>query len=115
MLSPFAPVRPYAMRRKKVRPSWHLVTWLVLVVLTAGCATFRCRPTTIVVAKKDENVRLETRPGLPRTTANDRVEEEVAPRLVREYWVQSDRGEWYRISEAQYRSTDIGQAIEMCL
>src|SRR5262249_28856393 len=75
MLSPFAPVRPYAMRRKKVRPSWHLVTWLVLVVLTAGCATFRCRPTTIVVAKKDENVRLETRPGLPRTTANDRVEE----------------------------------------
>ena len=116
MLTRFAPIRRSVPRLEGVRPTWHLVTWLVVAAtLIGGCASLACHPATIVVAKKDENVRLDTRPGLPRTTGAGRLEEDIVPKLVREYWVQSDRGDWYPVSEAQYRVAEPGRSIDMCL
>jgi len=95
----------------------RLMMSLVLVLSAwgiSGCAGLACRPTSVTVAAKDERSRLEARPGLPRTTANQGMAEEVVPTLVREFWVQSDGGQWYRISEQQYRTVDVGQTIEVC-
>ena len=95
----------------------HLLMSLVLVVFAwgiGGCAALACRPTPITIAAKDERSRLEARPGLPRTTADQGMAEEVRPTLVREFWVRSDGGQWYRISERQYKTVNIGQSIEVC-
>jgi hypothetical protein len=73
-----------------------------------------CRPETVVVAKKEERARLETGPGPIRTTETGRVAEEVRPTFVREYWVQSDQGTWYRVPLDQYRSIEVGQPTQIC-
>jgi hypothetical protein len=97
------------MTRERQLPSGLLRVLAVLVL--AGCA---CRPATIVVAQKDEIVRLEPRPGPIETTGAGRLEESVQPVLKREYWVRTPDGQWHRIARGQYQSAEIGQSLEVC-
>ena len=96
----------------------HVLTQSLLLGVAAGvaagCAAVTCRPATIIVVKKDEIVRLDTGPGRMRTTERGRLEEEVTPTLVREYWARSDQGVWYRLSAEQFRTAEVGRAVEIC-
>ena len=85
--------------------------WVAAVLTLVGCA---CRPATIVVAQKDEIVRLEPRPGPIETTGAGRLEESVQPVLKREYWVRTPDGQWHRIPRDQYQSAEIGQSLKVC-
>jgi hypothetical protein len=87
---------------------------LLLVATTLGCASVGCRPETIVVAKKEERARLDTGPGPIVTTEAGRVAEEVRPTIVREYWVESDRGVWYPVAADRYRLLEVGRAARIC-
>jgi hypothetical protein len=81
----------------------------------AGCATLTCQPLTVTVADKKEQARFETTPGAMRTTETGRIEEDVRQsRTVREYWVQSREGTWYRVSAEQYRSAETGRELDVC-
>jgi len=85
------------------------------VFALAGCALFVCRPVTVIVANKKELARLETVPGAMRTTETGRLEEDVRQsRTVREYWVQTREGTWYRVSAEQFRSAEVGHALDIC-
>jgi len=87
----------------------------LLVLALAGCATLACRPVTVTVANKRESARFETVPGAMRTTETGRLEEDVSQsRTVREYWVQSREGTWYRASAEQFRAAAIGRELELC-
>jgi len=33
---------------------------------------------------------------------------------VREYWVQTLEGTWYRVSAEQFRAAEIDRALEIC-
>lgn len=90
------------------------VAWALLASLLAGCATFTCKPVTVVVARKEERVRLDTTPGGLRTTETGRVEEVERMARVREFWVQSETGAWYRVSAEQLRAAEIGRPMEVC-
>jgi hypothetical protein len=84
-------------------------------VALAGCATLSCQPLTVTVADKKEQARFETSPGAIRTTETGRIEEDVRQsRTVREYWVRSPEGQWYRVSLEQYRKAEIGRELEIC-
>lgn len=91
----------------------HGLVWLLAFAI-AGCAAVACRLETIVVARKDQTVRLETGPGPLRTTETGRLAEEVRPRLVREYWVQGDQGTWYQVTAEEFGGAEAGRALEMC-
>src|SRR5262249_56711645 len=81
----------------------------------AGCTTFACQPLTVTVADKKEQARFETTPGAIRTTETGRIEEDVRQsRTVREYWVQSREGKWYRVSAEQYRNAETGRELGVC-
>jgi hypothetical protein len=84
------------------------------LLLLAGCTSWTCRPSTIEVAKKDERATLETKSGVLRTTESGRVEEVIAPRIVREYWIQAADERWYRVSETTYRDAEVGRTLEVC-
>jgi hypothetical protein len=84
------------------------------LLLLAGCSSWNCRPATIEVAKKDERATLETKSGILRTTESGRVEEVIAPRIAREYWIQAADERWYRVSETTYRDAEIGRPLEVC-
>jgi hypothetical protein len=80
-----------------------------------GCATFACQPVTVTVADKKESARLETVPGAMRTTETGRLEPDLRQsRTVREYWVQTSEGTWYRVSAEQFRAAEIGRELEVC-
>ena len=84
-------------------------------VALAGCSTFACRAATVTVVDKKEQARFETAPGAIRTTETGRIEEDVRQsRTVREYWVRSPEGRWYRVSLEQYRKAEIGRELEIC-
>ena len=84
-------------------------------VALAGCATLSCQPLTVTVADKKEQARFETTPGAIRTTETGRIEEDVRQsRTVREYWVQSREGKWYRVSAEQYRNAETGRELGVC-
>lgn len=86
-----------------------------IAVALAGCAAaFACHPATVVVEKKQEVARLDTGPAPMRTTETGRLEEGIRPTLVREYWVQSREGAWYRVSADQFSAAEIGRALEIC-
>src|SRR5262245_12731112 len=81
----------------------------------AGCATFACHPLTVTVVDKKEQARFETAPGAIRTTETGRIEEDVRQsKTVREYWVRSPEGTWYRVPLEQYRKAEIGRELEIC-
>jgi hypothetical protein len=81
----------------------------------AGCTTLACQPLTVTVADKKEQARFETTPGAMRTTETGRIEEDVRQsRTVREYWVRSPEGTWYRVPLEEYRKAEIGRELEIC-
>jgi len=76
---------------------------------------FVCHAVAVTVANKKERARLETVPGALRTTETGRVEEDVRQsRTIREYCVQTREGTWYRVSAEQFRSAELGHALEVC-
>jgi len=86
-----------------------------LALSVAGCSAVTCRPSSIVVARKEERARVEDRSGgLYRTTETGRLEPAMQPGAVREYWVQSKSGEWYRVSAEQFAAADVDRPIEIC-
>jgi len=80
-----------------------------------GCTTLACQPATIVVAQKEERARVgNVSQGLYRTTGTERLEPVEAPGVVREYWVRSDRGDWYRVSADVFAAADVDRFLEVC-
>ncbi len=92
------------------------LTSRVLVALSlAGCAGLTCTPTSFVVARKEERARVaNVSQGLYRTTETGRLEPVETPGVVREYWVRSAGGEWYRVSAEQFKSAEVDRSIELC-
>src|SRR5262245_15711304 len=90
----------------------RVVAALVLALVLPACSAVACRPTRIVVVKKEERVRPEPSPGL-RTTETGRLEE-TPPTLVREYRVQGDDGTWHRVSATQFEAARPDDALEIC-
>jgi hypothetical protein len=86
----------------------------LLAFALAGCTVFACRPVTVSVAKKGETARLDTGPAPLRTTETGRIEEGIRPTVVREYWVETPEGQWYRVSADQFRAAEVGRALEVC-
>lgn len=86
----------------------------LLAVVLGGCAPFACTPTTIVVAGKDERVVEQTRPRGLRTTGTGTVEEIKETIQVRQYWIKSTAGSWYRVDEAQFEAAAPNQTIQVC-
>jgi hypothetical protein len=86
-----------------------------LAIALGGCAQLACRATTIVVARKEERGRLDmVGAGLLRTTETGRVEEVQKPVIVREYWVQSTEGTWYRVSAEGFKIGEVDRPLDVC-
>jgi hypothetical protein len=83
-----------------------------VMIGVGGCATFACQPVNVVVANKQEIRRLETTPRAVATTPSGRLDQ--VPTIVREHWVQSEDGAWYRVSPDQYQTAQIGRAMQTC-
>jgi hypothetical protein len=80
-----------------------------------GCAALTCKPTTVTVVGKEERARVENLArGLYRTTATGRLEPALAPGVTREYWVEAEGGEWYRVTAEQFKSAHVQRSIEVC-
>jgi len=79
-----------------------------------GCATFACDPVAIVVAEKDERVRLESRVRGVRVDPLGRVREDREEVIVREYWVRDPEGRWYRVDAERWRAVAAGGTVEVC-
>jgi hypothetical protein len=84
----------------------------VIAVALAGCASLACRPTTIVVAKKEERARPEPSLGL-RTTETGRLEERPMT-VIRDYWVEAEDGSWHPVSADQFKAAQIKGRLEIC-
>ena len=92
--------------------------FLGVIVLAAavlnGCASVTCAPITIVVASKDERPQLRSEPRTLRTDELGRLKEERRDGIVSEYWIADREGHWYRVPEAQWRSVEPGQSVQVC-
>ena len=77
-----------------------------------ACGPMACRPSTIVVAKKEVRAGPETPPGI-RITETGRIEEPLMV-IERDYWVQSEDGSWYPVSLKQFDSVEVGGRLELC-
>ncbi len=80
----------------------------------AGCATFRCTPTTIIIAEKEERVRMRDRYYGVRTDAGGRAYELRRLEPVPEYWLRSMDDQWYEVTRGAYRVAAPGKLIEVC-
>ena len=88
---------------------------LVFVALIgAGCATFRCAPTSITVAEREQRSRLREIVRGVRTDAVGRVYEDRRMEFVPEYWVRSTEGQWYDVGRDAYRVAIPGRLIDVC-
>ncbi len=88
---------------------------LLIGLSVAGCAALTCQPVSVPVAQKEERARVaNVSQGLYRTTETGRLEPVATPGIVREYWVRSERGEWYRITDEQFKTAEVGSSIELC-
>jgi hypothetical protein len=88
--------------------------WLAGMGL-AGCAALACTPMTIVVAQKEERGRVgNVSQGLYRDTGTERLEPVQSPGVVRDYWVRSERGEWYRVNADQFTAAEVDHPLELC-
>jgi hypothetical protein len=85
---------------------------VLLTVALGACGPVACRPSTIVVAKKEERARPETPPGI-RITETGRIEQPLMV-IGRDYWVQAEDGSWHPVSAAQYDSVEVGGRLELC-
>ena len=74
----------------------------------------RAWPTPLVVAKKEERLRTELKPGGMRTTATGAAEEVRQQVSVREYWVQATDHSWHQITEGQYEVAAPNVTLEVC-
>ncbi len=93
------------------------VRWVgiaLLPVLAASCASLTCRPVTVVVADKQERIRLERVPSGVRTTETGRLEEDRRAEIVRDYWVRDQGGRWYPVPPDQFRAAQVGESIAVC-
>jgi hypothetical protein len=86
--------------------------WLVL--LAAACASFTCRPLSVTVAQKEERARLDMVPRGVETTATGRLDVLRAPEIVRDYWVRTEDGTWYRVSLDKFRAAEVGRPLDIC-
>lgn len=86
----------------------------LLAAAMSGCATFVCEPSTIVVAEKREWTRLERQFRGLRVNEIGRVVEDHREVLVKEHWVRAPTGPWYRLAEADWRATEVGEKLEVC-
>src|SRR5262245_29822288 len=86
---------------------------LLLILLASGCSLFACKPRMVIVAEKDERVRLERAPAIE-TTETGSVKETDELRRVQIYQIRSEDGEWYRVSPEAYRGAQVGKPIEIC-
>jgi hypothetical protein len=98
---------------------WGVSAWPLFVVWASvalgGCAAVTCRPSIIEVARKEERSRVENvSRGLYRTTETGRLEPVPAPEIVRDYWVQSRAGDWYRVPADRFQAAEVGGSIEVC-
>jgi hypothetical protein len=84
-----------------------------LILLVSGCASLSCQPASIMVVKKEERARLDTKPG-GFTSETGRLEEIRRPEIVRDYWVLDAAGTWQRVSFEEYRAAEAGRALEIC-
>ncbi len=87
---------------------------LVAAACLSGCATVTCKPVAIVVAEKSERGRLEGQFQGLRTSETGGVVEERRETFMREYWVKATDGQWYRISEADWKAAEVGKSLEVC-
>jgi hypothetical protein len=95
--------------------SLALVVGAAFALAVGGCVQLACRPASILVAKKEERGRLDVGGGgLLRTTETGRVEEVQKPVVVREYWVLSKEGAWYRVSAEQFKVAEPDRPLEVC-
>jgi hypothetical protein len=91
--------------------AWPAVLGLALL----GCSAATCRSVRVDVAHKEERARVENvSGGLFRTTGTGRLEPVVVPAVVREFWIESRGGEWYRVTPEQFESAVVGAPIEIC-
>lgn len=87
----------------------------MLGVALLGCSAATCRPLRIDVAHKEERARVENvSGGLLQTTGTGRLEPVVRPGVVREFWIESRGGEWYRVTPEQFHSAAVGAPIDIC-
>ena len=77
-----------------------------------ACGSLACRPSTIVVAKKEVRAGPETPPGI-RITETGRIEEPLTV-IERDYWVRAEDGSWYPVSVQQFDSVEVGGRLELC-
>lgn len=74
-----------------------------------------CKATVITVVRKEEHARVENLArGLYRTTPTGGLEPALAPGVTREYWVQAEGGEWYRVRADQFKAAEVNRSIEVC-
>ena len=73
----------------------------------------RAWATPLVIAKKEERLRTELKPGGMRTTATGAAEEVRHQISVREYWVPTDQS-WHQITEEQYKVAGPNVTLEVC-
>jgi hypothetical protein len=86
---------------------------VALLVILDGCAG-ACTPAVIVVAEKDERLRLQSEPRGLRTDERGRVKEQRREVLVSEYWVRDPDGRWYRVAGSAWRGVEPGQSLQVC-
>jgi len=90
------------------------------VLLLAGlsldaCATApSCAPVAIVVAAKERRTRVGLESGALQSTETGQVRQPLRESFVPEYWLKDSEGRWDRVSEATWRSVDLGQRVEVC-
>lgn len=96
-----------------LRPASCGVFWLAGLA-AGGCAVLTCHPTTVVVAAKDVQVRLDSRVVGLRTDALNRVTEVRREAIVRDYWIKDTEGRWYPVSRDTWESAAVGEQAEAC-
>ena len=89
---------------------------LLLAALSLGaCATApSCVPVAIVVAAKERRTRVGLEPGTLQTTETGRIREVLRESFVPEYWLKDTQGRWDQVSEATWRTAEVGQRAEVC-
>jgi hypothetical protein len=88
---------------------------VMLGVALVGCSAATCRSARIDVANKEERARVENvSRGLLQTSGTGRLEPVITPGVVREFWVESRGGEWYRVTPEQYQSAVVGAPMDIC-
>jgi hypothetical protein len=85
----------------------------VLILLLSGCASLSCQPASMMVVKKEERARVDTKP-VGFTSETGRLEEIRRPEIVRDYWVLDADGSWQRVSFKEYQAAEVGRPVEIC-